>query len=214
MVQYVDQGDPDAWVYDEAASIIADAGFEVVRVDMPGYVDYMDQPMPAIYVNWLVTNGAVITTGFGVPTWDDDAKMRIEGFFPERDVHVVQTLEIWYWGGGVHCVTNDQPYMELTAVSENGLATRRAPPRMYPNPFTRRAQLVFDAPGAGHARLEIFDAAGRRVAWLLDGPVTSGRHEVDWRGRDDQDRSLPSGVYYMRVTFDNEVDTGRAVLLR
>jgi len=33
----------------------------------------------------------------------------IEGFFPGRDVVVVETLELWYRGGGVHCVTNDQP---------------------------------------------------------------------------------------------------------
>jgi len=28
-------------------------------------------------------------------------------------VVVVEILELWFWGGGVHCVTNDQPAMSL-----------------------------------------------------------------------------------------------------
>lgn len=109
VARYVDQGDPDAWIYEEAATIIGDAGFNVVRLDMPGYVTYHNEQMAAIYINWLVANGVVIMNGFGVPAWDNAAKTTVEGFFPGRDVFVVETLELWYWGGGVHCVTNDQP---------------------------------------------------------------------------------------------------------
>jgi len=109
VARYVDQDDPDAWIFEEAASIIQDAGFQVVRNDIPGYVAYHGDQLPAIYVNWLVANGVVITTGFGVPAWDNAAKTTVEGYFPGRDVFVVETLETWYWGGGVHCVTNDQP---------------------------------------------------------------------------------------------------------
>ena len=65
--------------------------------------------MPAIYVNWLVGNGFVLMTGFGVPEWDDAAKKSVEEYFPGRDVHIVETLALWYDGGGVHCVTTDQP---------------------------------------------------------------------------------------------------------
>ena len=108
VVRYVNQNDPDAWVYEEAASIIQNAGFDVVRIDMPGYVMYYGSPLPAIYVNWLVANGVVVTTGFGVPEWDNTAKATIEGFFPDHDVFVVETLDVWAAGGGVHCVTNDQ----------------------------------------------------------------------------------------------------------
>jgi len=217
VVRYVDQDDPDAWIYEEAAAIIQAAGFEVERIDMPGYVDYLGSPMPAIYVNWLLVNGAVIVTGFGVPAWDDAAKTRIEGFFPGREVHVVETLEIWYWGGGVHCVTNDQPLFDPTSVPENPAAFGQAAARLlpgHPNPFNPRTRLAFEAPRAGIARLEVFDVAGRRMATLLDGPVTAGRYELDWDGCDGQGRALPSGVYFTRLTFEGEADTGRVVLLR
>ena len=62
--------------------------------------------------------------------------------------------------------------------------------------------------------MDVYSAAGRRVATLLDGPVSAGRHELDWDGHDGDGRALPSGVYFIRLTFDGEVDTGRAILLR
>lgn len=102
-------GHDDAWVYDEAASIIEGAGLEVLRLDIPGTVTYQGIAMSANYINWLVANGVVVAPGFGNPAWDAQAQAAIESFFPGRAVHVVECLEIWYWGGGVHCVTNDQP---------------------------------------------------------------------------------------------------------
>ena len=60
-------------------------------------------------MNWLVGNGFVIAVGFGVPDLDAAAKSRIEGYFPGRDVHVIEMLSSWAAGGGVHCHTNDQP---------------------------------------------------------------------------------------------------------
>jgi len=107
--RFVDQSDPEALIYEEAASIVEDAGFEVLRLDIPGYIDYLGVPMYANYVNWLVANGVVVVPGFDVPEWDNAAKTAIEGFFPGRDVYVVDTRELWYNGGAVHCVTNDQP---------------------------------------------------------------------------------------------------------
>ena len=41
--------------------------------------------------------------------YDAAAKKRIEGYFPGRDVYVIEMLASWYDGGGVHCHTNDQP---------------------------------------------------------------------------------------------------------
>jgi len=114
--KYVDQDHAGAAVYEDAAAAILKAGLNVVRMDMPGHF-YFDPKVPgesgvemeANYVNWLVGNGVVIATGFGIPEWDSAAKSAIEGYFPGRDVHMIITPTIWYYGGGVHCVTNDQP---------------------------------------------------------------------------------------------------------
>ncbi len=111
VVRHVDQEHPEADLYEDAADTIAEAGFQVLRMDIPGYVSYRGARMPAIYVNWLVANGVVVMTGFGEPDWDNAAKATVETYFPGREVVVIETLDLWYSGGGVHCVTNDQPMM-------------------------------------------------------------------------------------------------------
>ena len=66
-----------------------------------------------------------------------------------------------------------------------------------PNPTAGAVRLVVDLPEAGDVRLEAFDARGRRVAVLLDGPMPAGRHAVGLRA----DAFAP-GVYVVRLTAD------------
>ena len=53
----------------------------------------------------------MILVGFDNPATDDAAKAKLEEWFPGRDVYVIEMLESWIAGGGVHCHTNDQPAM-------------------------------------------------------------------------------------------------------
>ncbi len=102
-------GDPSAAQLEDAADLLSGAGFDVVRVDVPGTVSYKGSDLPVMYMNWLVGNGFVAAMAFGNPEWDDAARATIEGLFPGRTVHMVEALELWYNGGGLHCITNDQP---------------------------------------------------------------------------------------------------------
>jgi agmatine deiminase len=103
------QDGPDDQVYDNAASIISDAGFEVIRWVFPGSATYSGATFDIDYMNWIVGNGFVITVGFDNPATDAAAKVQLEEWFPGRDVYVIEMLDSWYNGGGVHCHTNDQP---------------------------------------------------------------------------------------------------------
>ncbi|MFO7653493.1 MAG: FlgD immunoglobulin-like domain containing protein [Candidatus Krumholzibacteriia bacterium] len=48
-------------------------------------------------------------------------------------------------------------------------------------------------------RLRVYDLAGRRVADLADGWRAAGPQVVNWSGRDRQGRSVPSGIYLLRL---------------
>jgi agmatine deiminase len=102
-------GDRDDQLYDDAAAAIEAAGFSVVRWPFESQVDYRNATFDTDYMNWIVGNGFVITVGFDAPTADANAKAQLETWFPGRDVYVIEMLESWYQGGGVHCHTNDQP---------------------------------------------------------------------------------------------------------
>ena len=104
----------DAEIYDNAAKIIKEAGFNVIREPIEGFVKYNSQKFDTNYMNWLVGNGFVIVPGFGNPETDIPAKSRIESYFPNRDVHLIEMLSSWAAGGGVHCHTNDQPAFSIS----------------------------------------------------------------------------------------------------
>ena len=118
VARFVDQSDPNAIHYEQSAQILAAAGLNVLRMDIPGYVNYYGISMYCVYVNWLVVDGAVVMSGFGVPSWDQAAVASVQGYFPGRQVRIVNTLETWSWGGGVHCITNDVPQIQSVSPIE------------------------------------------------------------------------------------------------
>lgn len=59
--------------------------------------------------NWLVGNGFVAAMADGDPAVDAVLQAQLETMFPGRDVYMIDGRSISDAGGGIHCVTNDQP---------------------------------------------------------------------------------------------------------
>lgn len=59
--------------------------------------------------NWLVGNGFVAAMGEGDSTFDDELQSYLENLFPDRTIYMIDARSISRAGGGIHCVTNDQP---------------------------------------------------------------------------------------------------------
>jgi hypothetical protein len=103
-----------------------------------------------------------------------------------------------------------------TAVTPSGEAGAAAFTTLsvYPNPFNPHTTLAFGTERTGRVRLDIFDLTGRRVRTLIDAARSAGVHQLEWGGRDDAGRDLPSGLYVARLTTPAETSTGKLVLLR
>ena len=104
----------DAEIYDKAAKQLKEAGLNVLREPIDGFIKHKERMFDTNYMNWLVGNGFVIAPGFGNPKTDIPAKSRIENYFPNRDVYMIEMLNSWAAGGGVHCHTNDQPAFPIS----------------------------------------------------------------------------------------------------
>ncbi len=60
------------------------------------------------YVNSYMVNGAVIVPIYGIPN-DDDAVRVYSELFPDRVIEQVPIHSIAIGGGGIHCITQQQP---------------------------------------------------------------------------------------------------------
>ena len=101
---------------------------------------------------------------------------------------------------------------DTTATSPGSPAVVLGAPR--PNPATREASFTLRLRAAGHARVSVFDASGRRVASLLDGEVPAGVLTLRWNGRDARVRAASSGIYWIRAEAAGERLTRRMVWVR
>lgn len=62
----------------------------------------------ASYMNFLIVNGAVILPQYGDEN-DAVAIEQVRKMFPDREVVGVQTKEVAFGGGNIHCITQQQP---------------------------------------------------------------------------------------------------------
>ena len=84
----------------------------------------------------------------------------------------------------------------------------------HPNPANPETTVRISLSAAARVEVELFDALGRRVRTLLDGPLQPGGHNLVWDGLDDRGREVGSGVYLYRVFAGGARETGQMTLLR
>lgn len=82
---------------------------EVIEIEQPSYrEDEQGLRLTLSYINFYLANRAVI-----MPTFSDAADQAaiatLQRVFPERQVIPVYGLDLVYGGGGIHCITQQQP---------------------------------------------------------------------------------------------------------
>lgn len=81
-------------------------------------------------------------------------------------------------------------------------------------PHARPVGFRIESPLALPAKLEVFDAQGRRVATPFAGELAAGRTDVTWDLRSHDGEGVPSGVYFARLRFAGGERTARVVVAR
>lgn len=110
-------GDTSEWgsAHAEALAILAKARdakgrrFEIVSVPSATDVRSRDEDFLTSYANYYVGNGAVYTPQFGDRSADKRAAEALASLYPGRRIVQLEVDRIYENGGGIHCVTQQQP---------------------------------------------------------------------------------------------------------
>jgi len=110
-------GDTSIWgqVMEESRRILAtttDArGRSFEMADIPHAADVRSTRPDFFsgYANYYVGNGAVYTPQFGDRSADAHAQETLARLFPDREIVVLEVDQIYENGGGIHCVTQQEP---------------------------------------------------------------------------------------------------------
>jgi hypothetical protein len=86
----------------------------------------------------------------------------------------------------------------------------------YPNPFgagsasgSRSTTISFDTPRAGHARVAVYDMLGRRIATVVDRPLSAGTHTLSFDAP-----GLRAGTYLLSLETGGERGSRMIMVVR
>jgi plastocyanin len=79
----------------------------------------------------------------------------------------------------------------------------------YPNPFNARTIIRYSLPQAAHVTVDIYNILGNKIENISDMEQDAGMHEVVWDGS-----TQATGVFFYRISADNQTKTGRMILLK
>lgn len=84
----------------------------------------------------------------------------------------------------------------------------------YPNPFNPGTQIEYTLQKRAQVNLEIYNLLGQKVKTLVDDYQSVGAHQILWDGKNEQDKSVASGIYFYKLEVNGVSQTKRMVLLK
>jgi hypothetical protein len=79
----------------------------------------------------------------------------------------------------------------------------------YPNPFNNSTVISFNLSSQSDVSLDIYNVLGQKVANLHEGTLSAGHHNFLWNGD-----SMPSGVYFYKLTAGDNTEVQKMTLLK
>jgi hypothetical protein len=84
----------------------------------------------------------------------------------------------------------------------------------YPNPFNPSTTIEFEVPVTGDVTLEVYNMLGQKVATLVHEAKDAGIYQVQWDGRDQNERSVASGIFFYRLQAGKFTQIRKMLLLK
>ncbi len=86
----------------------------------------------------------------------------------------------------------------------------------YPNPFNPITSIVFNLPEEGEVQLDIYNIKGQKVKQLVSDSayqLSAGQHSVVWDGKDENNKTVSSGIYMYQLKVNGEAIASKKCLL-
>jgi lysophospholipase L1-like esterase len=118
---------------------------------------------------------------------------------------------------GESYLTDTLRIKEATAVGDNQIELVPTATRLVgakPNPFNPTTSVFYDVHQPDHVTIRIFDVNGRLVRTLVDETKNAGSHTAMFDGRDNQNRDVGAGVYFIRMHTSSSESTMKVVLIK
>ncbi|MDP2172898.1 MAG: C25 family cysteine peptidase [Candidatus Cloacimonadaceae bacterium] len=84
----------------------------------------------------------------------------------------------------------------------------------YPNPFNPETTIAFSIKESAPVSIEIYNVKGQLIKTLVSEIKAAGNHSVIWKGKDENNRSVSSGIYFYKMRSGKYSDTKKMILMK
>jgi hypothetical protein len=70
----------------------------------------------------------------------------------------------------------------------------------FPNPFNPVTRFNVNIPELTDLELAVYNVLGQKVYTVMSGEVASGSYDMEWDGKNEHGDSVPTGIYFIRMT--------------
>ena len=118
-----------------------------------------------------------------------------------------------------HSNSTLHPYLEVNYtpvnISDNSIQVKNSNLQNYPNPFNPTTTISFSiTQNSDFVNLEIYNVKGQKVKQLVSSQLSAGQHSVEWNGKNENNKSVTSGIYYCRLKSGNSVNSKKMILMK
>jgi len=97
----------------------------------------------------------------------------------------------------------------VNGIISNSLHENFSLEQNYPNPFNPATSISFTIPKENFVSLKIYDVLGKEVQTLVNGNKVPGDYKIKWDAS-----NFPSGVYFYKLTVNNQSIEKKMVLIK
>lgn len=84
----------------------------------------------------------------------------------------------------------------------------------YPNPFNPSTTISFEIPETNLVDVSIYNIKGQRICQLINKSMNSGHHTINWKGTNENNMPVSSGIYFTKIRYKNQIKTIKMLLLK
>jgi len=184
---------------------------------------HADSEAGLVYATYLDENGNFPLTAQALINGEISVELQAQSYDFSQEVvfvsnQVDEILNADWTDITVIFSDNNIDYTEMTIYPVSNLDSDVAPVLTsftnYPNPFNPETTISFTLHEGSQVKLEIYNLKGQKLVTLLEGLYPAGKQEVKWAGKDQNNKDVASGIYYVLLKTESEKHTHKMVLMK
>ena len=84
----------------------------------------------------------------------------------------------------------------------------------FPNPFNSSTIIPFQIPNESYINASVYNILGQEILTILEGVHASGYYHLKWNGEDRNGNYVSSGIYFMKIKYNNKYYSKKMILLK